>query len=85
MGFRREKTIYVYFALIASGSLPLDSIARLIVTNTRIIVTVVDNFYDVKGSLSELEVSTNTIKRYFRVLITDFAMWTIERTIFLIP
>ncbi|CAI9783841.1 unnamed protein product [Fraxinus pennsylvanica] len=64
MGFGREKTAYIYFAVAASVSLPLDSIVRLIVAKAGIIVTVADDFYDMEGSPSELEVLTDAVKRW---------------------
>ncbi|CAA3004762.1 (E,E)-geranyllinalool synthase, partial [Olea europaea subsp. europaea] len=65
MGFGREKTTYIYFAVAASVSLrPIDSIVRLIVAKAGIIVTVADDFYDMEGSLSELEVLTDAVKRW---------------------
>lgn len=70
MGFGREKTTYIYFAVAASVSLrPIDSIVRLIVAKAGIIVTVADDFYDMEGSLSELEVLTDAVKRYFPYII----------------
>lgn len=64
MGFRREN-IYVYFAVVANGSLPLYSIVRLIVAKGEIIVTVADGFDDMEGYHSELEILTDTVKRCF--------------------
>ncbi|KAL2495085.1 geranyllinalool synthase [Forsythia ovata] len=62
MGFGSEKTTYLYFAVAASISLPHDPIVRLIAAKAGIIITVADDFYDMEGSLSELEVLTNAVK-----------------------
>ncbi|KAL2495082.1 geranyllinalool synthase [Forsythia ovata] len=64
MGFGREKTTYLYFAIAASNSLPLEPIVRLIGAKAGIIITVADDFYDMEGSLSELEVLTDAVKRW---------------------
>ncbi|CAI9756495.1 unnamed protein product [Fraxinus pennsylvanica] len=64
MGFGREKTVYMYFAVAASICLPLDSLVRLISAKAGIIITVADDFYDMEGSMSELEVLTDAVKRW---------------------
>lgn len=66
MGFGREKTTYCYFAVSSSSpQLPPDSAVRLCVAKTAIIVTVADDFYDMKqGSLDELQALTKAIQTY---------------------
>ena len=65
MGFGREKTTYCYFAIAASGSqLPHDSDVRMIVAKSAIVITVADDFFDMKGSLSELRSLTEAVRRY---------------------
>ncbi|KAL3519684.1 hypothetical protein ACH5RR_017833 [Cinchona calisaya] len=64
MGFGREKTTYCYFAISASCCLPHDSIIRLIVAKAAILITVADDFYDMEGSVSELEVLTEAVQRW---------------------
>lgn len=64
MGFGREKTAYCYFAVAASCSLPHDSDVRMIVAKSAIIITVTDDFFDMKGSLSELRSFTEAVRRY---------------------
>lgn len=63
MGFGREKTVYTYFAVAATSCLPYSSIMRLVVAKAAIIVTVADDFYDMNGSLTELENLTDAVKR----------------------
>ncbi|CAK9136639.1 unnamed protein product [Ilex paraguariensis] len=64
MGFGREKTTYCYFAVAASSSLPHDSLVRLIVAKTAILITVADDFFDMKGDLNELKCLTGAIQRW---------------------
>lgn len=69
MGFGRERTTYSYFVAAASVSLPYDSIIRSITAKGAIIITLTDDFFDTKGSLDELNLLTNAIKRYVYVLL----------------
>ncbi|KAL5579379.1 hypothetical protein UlMin_011821, partial [Ulmus minor] len=64
MGFGREKTTYCYFAVAASCSLPYDSDVRMFVAKSGIVITVADDFYDTKGSLTELQTLTEAIRRW---------------------
>ena len=63
MGFGREKTTYCYFAVAVSNNLPYDSIIRLIVAKSAILITVADDFFDMKGSLKELKYLTEAVQR----------------------
>ncbi|KAG8385580.1 hypothetical protein BUALT_Bualt03G0060000 [Buddleja alternifolia] len=64
MGFGREKTTVTYFAAAASTCLPYNSKTRLEIAKAAIIVTVADDFYDMEGSLTELEILTDAVKRW---------------------
>ncbi|KAL8460390.1 hypothetical protein ACS0TY_032067 [Phlomoides rotata] len=64
MGFGREKTVYTYFAVASCSCLPYNSIMRLVIAKAAIIVTVADDFYDMEGSLHELEILTDAVKRW---------------------
>ncbi|GMN50864.1 hypothetical protein TIFTF001_020016 [Ficus carica] len=64
MGFGREKTTYCYFAVAASCSLPHDSDIRMMVAKSAIIITVADDFFDMKASLDELTSLTHAIRRW---------------------
>ncbi|KAI3697983.1 hypothetical protein L6452_31092 [Arctium lappa] len=64
MGFGREKTTYCYFAVAASTSLPHDSIIRMLVAKSAILITVADDFFDMRGSLEELQVLIEAIHRW---------------------
>lgn len=63
MGFGREKTVYTYFAVASCSCLPHNSIMRLVIAKAAIIVTVADDFYDMEGSLPDLEILTNAVQR----------------------
>ncbi|KAL6991019.1 geranyllinalool synthase [Sarracenia purpurea var. burkii] len=64
MGFGREKTTYCYYAIASSTSLPHDSLVRMIVAKSAILVTVADDFFDVKGSLHDLQILTQAVQRW---------------------
>lgn len=64
MGFGREKTVYTYFAVASSSNFPYCSSKRLILAKAAIIVTVADDFYDMEGSVTELEILTDAVQRY---------------------
>ncbi|XP_021294504.1 (E,E)-geranyllinalool synthase [Herrania umbratica] len=64
MGFGREKTMYCYFAISASLSLPYDSAIRMMVAKSAILITVADDFFDMEGSLNELNILTDAVKRW---------------------
>ncbi|KAG8385582.1 hypothetical protein BUALT_Bualt03G0060200 [Buddleja alternifolia] len=64
MGFGREKTTVIYFAAAASNCLPYNSETRLEIAKAAIIVTVADDFYDMEGSLTELEILTDAVRRW---------------------
>ncbi|KAL3741877.1 hypothetical protein ACJRO7_017363 [Eucalyptus globulus] len=63
MGFGREKTTYSYFAVATSVSLPCNSDIREVVAKSAIIITVADDFFDMEGSLEDLEKLTNAVQR----------------------
>ncbi|KAK6268819.1 hypothetical protein QUC31_012979 [Theobroma cacao] len=64
MGFGREKTMYCYFATSACLSLPYDSVIRMMVAKSAILITVADDFFDMEGSLNELNILTDAVKRW---------------------
>ncbi|KAK3433160.1 hypothetical protein EUGRSUZ_D00680 [Eucalyptus grandis] len=64
MEFCREKTTYSYFAVSTSISLPCNSDMREVVAKSAIIVTVADDFFDMEGSLEDLEKLTNAVQRW---------------------
>ncbi|RVX08509.1 (E,E)-geranyllinalool synthase [Vitis vinifera] len=66
MGFGREKTTYCYFASAAASSsqLPHHSEVRLVVAKVAILITVADDFFDMQGSLDELESLTEAVRRW---------------------
>ncbi|KAK7327930.1 hypothetical protein VNO77_22023 [Canavalia gladiata] len=66
MGFGREKTTYCYFAVAAATSslLPHDSYIRMLVAKSGIIITVADDFFDMIGSINELEILSDAVRRW---------------------
>ncbi|KAI6703821.1 hypothetical protein NL676_012957 [Syzygium grande] len=64
MGFSREKTTYSYFAVASSVYLPCNSDVRVLVAKSAIIVTVADDFFDMEGSLEDLEKLTDAVQRW---------------------
>ncbi|OMO65118.1 hypothetical protein COLO4_31527 [Corchorus olitorius] len=64
MGFGREKTSYCYFAIASSIPLPYDSDIRKMITKSAVVITVADDFYDMEGSLDELNTLTDAIRRW---------------------
>ncbi|KAA8519831.1 hypothetical protein F0562_014079 [Nyssa sinensis] len=64
MGFGREKTTYCYFAVAASSSLPHNSIIRMMVAKSAIIITVADDFFDMEGSQKELQCLTEAVQKW---------------------
>ncbi|XP_056175752.1 S-linalool synthase-like [Syzygium oleosum] len=64
MGFGREKTVYSYFAVASSVSLPCNSDVRVMVAKSAIIITVADDFFDMEGSLEDLEKLTDAVQRW---------------------
>ncbi|KAF7847693.1 hypothetical protein BT93_L2717 [Corymbia citriodora subsp. variegata] len=64
MGFGREKTTYSYFAVATSISLPCNSDIRIVVAKSAIVITVTDDFFDMEGSLEDLEKLTDAVQRW---------------------
>ncbi|XP_030528950.1 S-linalool synthase-like [Rhodamnia argentea] len=64
MGFGREKTTYTYFAVATSISLPCNSDVRVLVAKSAIVITVADDFFDMEGSLEDLEKLTDAVQRW---------------------
>ncbi|KAH6829065.1 hypothetical protein C2S53_013213 [Perilla frutescens var. hirtella] len=68
MGFGREKTVYTYFSIASAWScIAYYSMMRLVAAKAAIIVTVADDFYDMEGSLPDLEILTHAVQRYVRL------------------
>lgn len=65
MGFGRENTTYCYFASAAASSsqLPYNSEVRLVAAKSAIVITVADDFFDMEGSMDELEILTEAVRR----------------------
>ncbi|XWS19557.1 hypothetical protein CRYUN_Cryun31cG0025600 [Craigia yunnanensis] len=75
MGFGREKTMYCYFASCASLSLPYDSYIRMTVAKGGILITVEDDFFDMEGSLNELNILTDAVRRWDAKGLSGHGKW----------
>lgn len=64
MGFGRENTTYCYFAVCGTMYSPHHSVIRKLVTKSAILITVADDFYDMEGSLAELQTLTEAVQRW---------------------
>ncbi|XP_058073232.1 (E,E)-geranyllinalool synthase-like [Magnolia sinica] len=64
IGFGREKTSYCYFAAACIVYHPGLSNVRMTLAKTGTLVTVVDDFFDTKGSLDELNNLTKAVQRW---------------------
>ncbi|GLT77211.1 hypothetical protein SLA2020_488190 [Shorea laevis] len=64
LGFAREKTIYCYFAIAACNSLAYDSVVRMMVAKSAILITIADDFFDSHGSLHDLNTLISAIQRW---------------------
>ncbi|KAJ8432482.1 LOW QUALITY PROTEIN: hypothetical protein Cgig2_012700 [Carnegiea gigantea] len=63
MGFAREKTVYS-FAIASSVSFlcEIDSNVRLTITKAAILIVIVDDVFDVKGTIDELRILTTAVQ-----------------------
>ncbi|XP_058073243.1 (E,E)-geranyllinalool synthase-like isoform X2 [Magnolia sinica] len=64
IGFGREKTTYCYLAIAAVAYSPSLSDLRMVAAKSAILVTVIDDFFDMEGSMDELNQLTEAIRRW---------------------
>ncbi|XP_058073237.1 (E,E)-geranyllinalool synthase-like isoform X1 [Magnolia sinica] len=64
IGFGREKTTYCYFAIATLAYSPSLSDLRMAVAKSAILVTVIDDFFDMEGSMDELNQLTEAVERW---------------------
>ncbi|KAL4193730.1 hypothetical protein AMTRI_Chr06g178270 [Amborella trichopoda] len=64
LGFARQKTTYCFFASAAAICEPNMSLARMSSAKSGILVTVIDDFFDIHGSMDELQSFTDAIERW---------------------
>ncbi|XP_021902270.1 (E,E)-geranyllinalool synthase-like [Carica papaya] len=64
MRFAREKTTDCYFAFAASNALDHYSNVRIILTKAAILITVADDFFDMEGSLHDLQILADAVQRW---------------------
>ncbi|XXG70517.1 hypothetical protein AAC387_Pa06g3264 [Persea americana] len=64
IGFGREKTTYCYYSVASGAYLPSLSDVRMLVCKSAILVTVADDFFDMEGSMDELNALTEAVGRW---------------------
>ncbi|KAM6550262.1 hypothetical protein CsatB_000070 [Cannabis sativa] len=66
MGFGREKSTYCYFAVASvCCSLDYNSPIRMMIAKSAILITITDDFFDMKGSIiTELNTFTKAVQRW---------------------
>ena len=62
--FARQKTAYCYFSVAATLSSPELSDARISWAKSSILTTVIDDFFDVGGSMDELANLIQCVEKY---------------------
>lgn len=62
--FARQKTAYCYFSVAATLSSPELSDARISWAKSSILTTVIDDFFDVGGSMDELRNLIQCVEKY---------------------
>ncbi|XP_020576641.1 S-linalool synthase-like [Phalaenopsis equestris] len=63
IGFGREKTSYIYFAMASSTCLPLNTDSRKAAVKSAVLITIADDFFDEEASLYDLSILTDAIQR----------------------
>lgn len=66
--FARQKTAYCYFSVAATLSSPELSDARISWAKSSILTTVIDDFFDVGGSMDELANLIQCVEKYNIIL-----------------
>ncbi|KAL5976191.1 hypothetical protein ACLOJK_020521 [Asimina triloba] len=60
---KRNKTVYCYFAVSAIAYNPSLKNLRMFVAKSAILITIIDDFFDMQGSVEELIQLTDAIQR----------------------
>ncbi|KAJ8616328.1 hypothetical protein MRB53_035700 [Persea americana] len=64
IGFGRDKTVYCYFAMATTAYHPHLSAVRMTSAKNGILLTIIDDFFDVQGSMDELTRFTDAVERW---------------------
>ncbi|KAH9321137.1 hypothetical protein KI387_015776, partial [Taxus chinensis] len=62
--FARQKLVYCYFSVASTLFSPEMSAVRMVWTKNSALITLIDYFYDVEGSMEELQVFVEAVKRW---------------------
>ncbi|KAH9310980.1 hypothetical protein KI387_026015, partial [Taxus chinensis] len=73
--FARQKLVYCYFSVVSTLFSPEMSAARIAWTKNAVLTTVIDDFYDVGGSIAELECFLEAVNRLLTSMMKE-AEWT---------
>ncbi|RWR96468.1 diterpene geranyllinalool synthase [Cinnamomum micranthum f. kanehirae] len=64
IGFGREKTVYCYFAMATTAYHPHLRAVRMTSAKNAILFTIIDDFFDVQGSMDELTRFADAVERW---------------------
>ena len=64
MGFFRDRLLEIYLSITGAVVEPQYSQCRIAITKAVVLITVMDDFYDVHGLPDELKVFADTVNRY---------------------
>ncbi|XXG55736.1 hypothetical protein AAC387_Pa03g3337 [Persea americana] len=64
MGFFRDRLLEIYLSITGAVVEPQYSQCRIAITKAVVLITVMDDFYDVHGFPNELKVFTDTVNRW---------------------
>nr|WJJ50356.1 diterpene synthase 2 [Cephalotaxus harringtonia] len=71
--FARQKLVYCYFSVASTLFSPEMSAARIVWTKNAVLTTVIDDFYDVGGSIEELHYFLEAVRRWDMAKIFSFS------------
>ncbi|KAH9310981.1 hypothetical protein KI387_026016, partial [Taxus chinensis] len=71
--FARQKLVYCYFSVASTLFSPEMSAARIAWTKNAVLTTVIDDFYDVGGSIPELQCFLEAVNRWDPAKIFSFS------------
>ncbi|KAJ8616318.1 hypothetical protein MRB53_035690 [Persea americana] len=64
IGFGRERTVYCYFGVACTAYHPCLRAVRMTSAKNGILLTIIDDFFDFKGSMDELTCFTDAVERW---------------------
>lgn len=86
VGFGRDKTVYCYFAIATTVYHPQLRAVRMTSAKNGILLTIIDDFFDVHGSLDELICFTDAVERYLYIHTWQHPLlWFLSKSIIYKP